>query len=126
MSVPGRRKRTTGAAALSSRGGSTLELTLAAQIIQSSIIPEPVREYRFSAKRRFRFDFCWLNERIAVEVEGGTWTGSGRHSRGQGFENDATKYNLAVSEGWALYRFTSSMVRDGRAIAFLESIWRKA
>jgi len=81
-------------------------------------LPQPVREYRFLTKRRFRFDFAWVNYRIAAEVEGGTWSG-GRHVRGSGFRSDCEKYNLATLMGWKVYRFTSDMVMDGSAIELL-------
>lgn len=86
--------------------------------IQLIELPEPEREYRF-CERRWRFDFCWPDLMIAAEVEGGTWT-RGRHTRGKGFENDCEKYNAAALDGWRVFRFTSNMVRDGRALDTLE------
>ncbi len=84
--------------------------------------PEAKEEYRFHHYRRFRFDFAWPVVSIAVEIEGGTWSG-GRHSRGAGFERDCEKYNLATREHWKVYRFTSAMVKDYRGVVFLESVW---
>jgi hypothetical protein len=43
--------------------------------LKAAGIPDPEREYRFDAKRRWRFDFCWPEQRLASEVEGGTWSG---------------------------------------------------
>lgn len=34
--------------------------------------PEFVREHRFHPTRRWRFDFAWPDEKVALEVEGGT------------------------------------------------------
>lgn len=121
-----RRKRAAASPAASIRAESKLEATLALQIAQSPIVPEPVREYRFLPTRRFRFDFSWPDVLLAVEVDGGTWRGLGRHSRGPGYERDCEKHNLANLAGWTLLRYTSSMVRDGRAIQQLEEIWRKS
>ena len=45
----------------------------------------PIREHRFAPPRRWRFDYAWPDRRLALEVEGGTWTG-GRHVRGRGYE----------------------------------------
>ncbi|MBU9316557.1 endonuclease domain-containing protein [Burkholderia multivorans] len=79
-------------------------------------LPEPVREHRFHPVRRFRFDFAWPHAKVAVEIEGGVWTG-GRHTRGDGFESDAHKYNLAALDGWRVFRFTGAMVKSGAAIS---------
>lgn len=67
------------------------------------------REYRFSTQRMFRFDFAWPAIKVAVEVEGGTWTG-GRHVRGQGYENDCVKYWHAIVLGWTVFRLTTGMI----------------
>lgn len=61
-------------------------------------------ELRFHATRRWRFDFAWRVRRIAVEVEGGVWSG-GRHTRGAGFVGDCEKYNAATLLGWSVLRF---------------------
>lgn len=82
-------------------------------------LEEPVREYRFHPSRKWRLDFAWPARRLAVEVEGGTWV-AGAHSRGKGFEEDCEKYNELALMGWRLLRFTTSMVRDGRALSAAE------
>jgi hypothetical protein len=38
-------------------------------------LPEARREYVFHPGRRFRFDLAYLEPKIAIEVDGGTWTG---------------------------------------------------
>ena len=75
----------------------------------------PEREYRFSPLRKWRFDFAWPTQQIAVEIEGGTWA-NGRHNRGQGYSDDLEKYNHAVKEGWRILRYTTEMVQAGTAI----------
>lgn len=74
----------------------------------------PEREYRFHADRRWRFDFAWPTQRVAVEAEGGTWSG-GRHVRGSGFEADVEKYNTAAATGWRIFRCTSKMMKENPA-----------
>lgn len=83
-------------------------------------LPEPKRDYRFHA-RRWKIDFAWPDRKVAVEIEGGTWSG-GRHVRPQGYEDDCEKYNAMIEMGWALYRYTSQMVKDGRAMNQIERI----
>ena len=82
----------------------------------------PKAEYRFLKKRRFRFDFAWPSLKIAIEIEGGVWSG-GRHTRGAGYSRDIEKYNLATRAGWKVYRFTPQMVKSGEAIIFMSSVF---
>ena len=104
---------------------SHLEETLAWQI-KAAGLPDPVREYHFAAqppyKRKFRADFAYIEQRILIEVEGGTWS-RGRHTRPVGFEKDCEKYNLASLLGWRVLRFTGDMIEDGRALATIEGVF---
>lgn len=78
------------------------------------------REARFDSKRRWRIDF--LIGDLAVEVEGGVWSG-GRHTRGSGFLGDMEKYNALTMAGYRILRFTPQMVKQGIAIkAILKAI----
>jgi very-short-patch-repair endonuclease len=74
----------------------------------------PVREYKF-CDRGWRFDFAFPGIALAIEIEGGTWSG-GRHSRGSGFEADCAKYNRAAMLGWKVLRYSTEMVQNGTAI----------
>lgn len=68
-------------------------------------LPMPTPEYKFLPTRRFRFDFCFEKEKVAIELEGGTW-GKSRHTSGRGYEKDCEKYNLATLAGFKVLRFT--------------------
>jgi hypothetical protein len=70
-------------------------------------LPEPVAEYRFDPTRRWRFDFAFVESRLALEVEGGAWS-SGRHTRGSGFVADIEKYNAATLAHWRVLRVVPS------------------
>jgi len=76
----------------------------------------PEREYKFCEGRKFAFDFAWPERLIAVEIEGGTSFGKSRHSRGNGFETDCVKYNIAARLGWKVLRYSTAMVIKGQAI----------
>lgn len=69
------------------------------------------REYRFIRDRRFRFDIALPGYKIAIEFEGGIFTG-GRHTRSKGYANDAKKYNLATMHGWKLLRYTTEITKE--------------
>jgi hypothetical protein len=100
-----------------------LEILLAAQIEQDDL-PEPVREYRFYNRRRWRWDFAWPEHLIAVDVQGGTWT-RGAHSRGEGHRNDCEKLCEAVLMGWRVLLFTGDMVNDGSALQYLRDAFKR-
>ena len=97
---------------------SGLEEALAFQI-KAIGLPEPTREYRFHSTRKWRFDFAWPDQLIAMEVEGGVWNG-GRHGRGSGIVKDIEKGNAAVLLGWQMLRATGDMVKSGEAVKLLE------
>lgn len=71
----------------------------------------PEREYPFAPGRQWCFDFAFPHEKVAIEVEGGSWT-AGRHSRGSGFQADCVKYNRAALLGWRVFRFTTEMTKS--------------
>lgn len=99
---------------------SSLEILFSFQV-KAMKLPPPETEFRFHDKRRWRFDFAYPDKKIAIEVEGGTWT-NGRHTRGSGFERDCEKYNSAAAMGWFVFRFTGKMVSSGQAITLVEKV----
>ena len=82
---------------------------------------EPVREYRFHPVRRWRFDLAYPQVKLAIEIDGGVYV-SGRHSRGAGAEADMEKHAAALLLGWRVLRVTPRMIRDGRALAWIEQL----
>lgn len=79
------------------------------------------REKRFHPSRRWRFDFVIIGlDKVAVEVEGGVWSG-GRHTRGSGYIGDMEKYNEAALRGWKVLRYPASNITT-RVIADLERL----
>lgn len=77
-------------------------------------------EYVFHPARKWRFDFANVKRKIAVEIEGGIWSG-GAHTRGKGFEEDCEKYNEAALLGWQVYRFTAGMLEKGEVSRIMKA-----
>lgn len=101
-----------------SRGALSLERQCAL-----ANLPHPTCEVYFAKPRRWRFDLAWEDRRLACEIEGGVFlAGGSRHSRGRGYENDCIKYAEATCRGWRILRVTTDMVRDGRALGYLERL----
>lgn len=69
---------------------------------------------RAAGLQDWRFDLCSPSLMIAVEIEGGAWTG-GRHTRGAGFSGDLRKYAAAQRLGWTIIRTDYAMIRSGEA-----------
>ena len=74
-------------------------------------LPMPEAEYNFDKElgRRHRFDFAFLGNKVAIEVEGNAWAvkGGGRHMQ----DSDLEKYNLAALLGWRVVRFSPGMLK---------------
>lgn len=88
-----------------------------------SEFPGVIREYRFHPTRRWRFDHAWPAHAIALEVDGGAWTG-GRHTRGKGFIEDMQKRNAATFIGWRVFNVTHDDIKTGYAFELLTKIFK--
>ena len=96
--------------------------------IRAAHLPEPARQYLFHPTRRYRADFCFIPERLLVEVQGGVWV-AGRHTRAQGYEDDCRRTCDALEHGWRILPVTPDMVASGEAVARIErvltAIWQE-
>lgn len=79
------------------------------------------RELVFHPTRKWRFDFAWPREKVALEVDGGVFTG-GRHTRSTGFQEDCVKFNEAALLGWSVLRVTTTHVGSGVALRWVEKM----
>ena len=79
----------------------------------------PVAEYEFArgveyrnargrvATRRYRFDYVFVDERVAVEVDGGQFAfGGGRHAT----DSDREKQNCAAMLSYSVFHFSPKML----------------
>ena len=69
-------------------------------------------EYRFSPPRRYRWDFCHLESKVAIEIQGGVWMRRSGHSGGTGLVKDYEKLCLAAAEGWRVFLLADRMITD--------------
>lgn len=87
-------------------------------MLEASTSYQVVRELRFHVpeegekQRRWKFDAAIPELMVAIEMEGGTWSG-GRHIRPAGYEADCEKYNTATLQGWDVYRLVPRMLNQG-------------
>ena len=83
-------------------------------------LPAPKLELVFHPTRLWRFDFCWPEQMVALEVQGGIWT-HGRHTRGAALKLEHEKLNAAAGLGWRVLYCepravcTEALVRQLRA-----------
>lgn len=82
-------------------------------------LPKPELEHNFHPIRRWRFDAAWIKQKVALEVHGAVYAG-GRHTRGNGFENDREKMNEAQLLGWTVLEYSTGQIRDGHYILDLK------
>lgn len=87
---------------------------------QSQLGREPVREHRFHPIRKWRFDYAFPELKIAIECDGGVWTG-GRHNRPTGYLKDMEKFNAAAELGWVVLKFTPQQLMTSATIDIIRS-----
>lgn len=102
-------------------------------------LPKPEPEHRFHPTRKWRFDWAWPEQRVALEVEGGIY-GKGEpcskcgqrevagHRSIKDMKRDLEKYSEAAAHGWRIVRITPEQLYDastldllGRALAHQEA-----
>lgn len=79
------------------------------KLVKAATNLDCMAEWRFHTSRKWRFDYAIPAAKVAVEVEGGVFTG-GRHTTGAGFTADIEKYNTAESMGWHVLRITPDVL----------------
>jgi hypothetical protein len=109
-------------------GKSELEEEFAFHLKAASV-KQATREYVFATPRKWRFDFAWPAEMVAVEIEGGIYS-QGRHVRPQGFIKDCEKLNAASfpdkhGRSWCVFRFCAEHVHRGDALVLVEKALKR-
>lgn len=104
----------------SRQGANVRQITdLFTTLVKSDLGETCIKEFQFHPTRKWRFDYAIPEHKIALEVEGGVWTG-GRHTRPQGFLGDIEKYNTATLLGWRVFRTTPSDLLRSCTLDLLE------
>jgi hypothetical protein len=90
---------------------------------------EPKAQFRFHPERKWRFDFAFPDELVAVELDGGIFAAengqvAGKHARGAGRLKDYEKRNAAAELGWLVLCYGPPQVRSGEAALQVERIVR--
>lgn len=82
------------------------------------------KELQFARPRLWRFDWAYADRMIAIEYQGGNYTGKG-HNTIKNLRNDYEKFTEAALRGWTLILIDSGSVRDGSAVAWVERALRE-
>ena len=98
----------------------SLELRFMAQIKAAGLERGCWRQYRAVPDRGYAWDFAWPDERLLLEIQGGTWI-QGAHSRGTGIRRDCEKLCAATLAGWRVMAIDTTMVRDGTGLKLIET-----
>jgi very-short-patch-repair endonuclease len=69
-----------------------------AQLLERSKVPPFVPQYRVVvAGKRYRLDFAWPQQRVALECDGRR-----RHSEDGDFQHDRARWSDLASDGWRI------------------------
>lgn len=69
--------------------------------LKAAGLPIPEAEVAFAPGRKFRWDYAWVPQKVALEQQGGIWV-RGAHGRGTGIVRDIEKFSLGAALGWRL------------------------
>ena len=115
------RRQFAAARAAGNRRRAALTVTSLIEQLAGYGLGAPAREHRFHATRRWRFDLAYPDCRLAIEIDGGCYTG-GRHVQGAGVRADCEKFAVAQGLGWRVLRVLPEHVRSGRAAQWARAI----
>lgn len=76
-----------------------------------------IREFQFDKARKWKFDFAFPSQRLAIEVDGRY------HRTFVGQRKDSEKLNEAVRRGWRVLRLPADRVSKVKAAEFVVFLW---
>ena len=74
---------------------------------------EPETEFQFDPVRKWRWDYCWPEFKVAVEVDG---FGYG-HGAANRIADNNEKRNAAIEQGWLILVFDSKLLGSMQGVA---------
>ena len=72
--------------------------------------PALEREFKFDGVRDWRFDFCHLYTKTAIEIQGGIWLRYGAHNTGSAITRDCEKSLAATLLGWTVIHLVETQI----------------
>lgn len=96
------------------RERSNGEVALEAQLVEAGLTF--VTEYRFVLDRKWRLDFAFPEQKVAVEVQGAV------HRIKSRYKSDIEKFNHLTLEGWAVLLFRAEHIRKGLAVPLIQEV----
>lgn len=77
-------------------------------------------EHQFMTTRKFRYDFAFVEHKVAIDYEGGIFAAEASHSSISGILRDIEKHTEAQLHGWIVIRCTAKTVENGQALRFIK------
>lgn len=74
------------------------------------------REYQFDKERKWKFDFAFPSQKLAIEVDGRY------HRTHKGQHADSEKFNEATRQGWRTLRLPADHLSKVKAEAFVKLV----
>lgn len=96
------------------------------QQIQLAGLPAPTGEHQFHASRKWRLDFCWLTQKVAIEYHGIFGKHKVGHQGMAALTRDYEKANEAILLGWTYLVITAKTVQNGQALQWIERALKKS
>ena len=86
--------------------------------------PVLATEHRYHKTRMWRFDYAHLDTNVAIELDGGLFTGGG-HVRPQHVQDTCDKKNEAILAGWVVFTLGTGIITEDRVRAIVEFVKQK-
>lgn len=83
-------------------------------------LPAPTREAYFALPRRWRIDFAYVEQKIAIEYQGIYGAKNASHASIAGLMRDYRKFTELSLRGWTLILIDANSVRTKEALQWVE------